>query len=143
MPAFCIKLEKVPGLSSGIKASLRRFIGNNRDLGIHNVPRRFNTQEQAVCGQVRENKTKYNVILGLIALPKLWVGLYIQQCCHPQSIPYTKATTDLANPLSTDELYRIFTHYHYYFHLRLISAFRIVSLGSTCLHVVVQPLQRL
>ena len=72
MPAFCIKLEKVPGLSSGIKASLRRFIGNNRDLGIHNVPRRLNIQEQAVCGQVRENETKYNVILGLIALPKLW-----------------------------------------------------------------------
>ena len=47
MPAFCVKLEKVPGLSSDIKVKVRRFIGVNNEMGIHNVLQRFNPERRA------------------------------------------------------------------------------------------------
>ena len=54
LPAFCIKLDKVPRLSTEIKAKLRRFIAANKMVGVHNVPRRFNPTELAEHGQVKQ-----------------------------------------------------------------------------------------
>ena len=54
LPAFCIKLNKVPRLSTEIKAKLRRFIAANKMVGVHNVPRRFNPTELAEHGQVKQ-----------------------------------------------------------------------------------------
>lgn len=38
MTAYCVKLDKVPGLSDEKKAELRKFHVILRQIGIHNVP---------------------------------------------------------------------------------------------------------
>ena len=52
MPAYCFKLDRIPGLSALTISKLRRYISKNKDSGIYNVPRGFNREEAAVAGEV-------------------------------------------------------------------------------------------
>lgn len=49
MPVFCIKLDRVPGLSNEAKASVRRWLLQNKSSGAHNVPRRFGDSKNTKC----------------------------------------------------------------------------------------------
>ena len=52
MPAYCFKLDRIPGLSALTISKLRRYISKNKDSGIYNVPSGFNCEEAAVAGEV-------------------------------------------------------------------------------------------
>ena len=41
VPGFVVKMDKVPGLPDEVKLKLRKYLVNNKSMGIHNVPRRF------------------------------------------------------------------------------------------------------
>lgn len=45
MPSFVIKMDKVPGLPDDLKMELRKYLVNNKEMGIHNVPRRFEVRQ--------------------------------------------------------------------------------------------------
>ena len=53
MPAYCVKLDKVPGLPFEARATFRKVLATNKQMGVHNVPRRFNPEHLAQLGQVR------------------------------------------------------------------------------------------
>ena len=51
-PAFCILLNKVPGLSFNSKCNIRNYLQHNKKYGKHNNPRPFSKQELADKGIV-------------------------------------------------------------------------------------------
>ena len=50
--AFCVKLDRVPNLSSVMKDKIKHYLSNNKNLGINNIPRKFNPPELAAFGKV-------------------------------------------------------------------------------------------
>ena len=52
MPAYCVKLDKVPGLPFEARATFKKVLATNKQMGVHNVPR-FNPDHLAQLGQVR------------------------------------------------------------------------------------------
>ena len=56
MPAYCLKLERVPGLLDEHKRDLRMYLSKNKKMGAHNVPRKFLPQDLAMAGIVRRHR---------------------------------------------------------------------------------------
>ena len=44
-----MKLDRVPGQSTEAKSNIRRWLHNNKSMGTHNVPRRFNDLKNVKC----------------------------------------------------------------------------------------------
>ncbi len=51
-PAFCMILNRIPGLPQSSKEELKRFLKNNLDKGCNNNPRNFSSDELATKGIV-------------------------------------------------------------------------------------------
>ena len=54
MPSYAVLLDKVPGLSTLAKVSIKKYVAD-KQMGIHNNPRPFSTTQMAEQGIVSTN----------------------------------------------------------------------------------------
>jgi hypothetical protein len=51
-PAFCVRLDRVPGMSSQMKEKIKRFVSKNKELEINNRGRQFVSPDTVAGGSV-------------------------------------------------------------------------------------------
>ena len=57
-PAFCMILNRIPGLPLSVREEAKRYIKKNLDKGCNNNPRHFSSEELAAKRIVSFNFTK-------------------------------------------------------------------------------------
>lgn len=50
-PAYCVRLDRVPGLSHGDQEKIRSYITRNKQYGTNSIPRRFATSDRTKVKQ--------------------------------------------------------------------------------------------
>ena len=83
MPVICIKLDGVPGLSSEVKASVRRRLHHNKSKGAHNIPGRFSDNTNMKCTVISEQAfSKANSTCNVVNLRLVKLGWLLSQVWH-------------------------------------------------------------
>ena len=82
MPAFCVILLKVPGLSEDIKKAMKHYLQMDKLRGKNNNPRHFSTQELAISGRVSIYNLPDVLTLCIISykVPKEYAQFKLTKC---------------------------------------------------------------